>query len=476
MPAAAFAEGKRNGGRAAAGFSGNSMKEQDKSVLRNPSGDRNSGVVGDVGGPEAQTHNMRRLILGFRARTSELEIGNERLRNINRELARSRKKYRELYHGSPAGYFSTDLHGTILEANHAFASMVGADPGRLIQIPLSDVVILPDRAAFDDYFPKLIAHGKARIARLRVHRHDGGQFAATLSGVLAKEETAGVPRRIRHSIVDIGDVLKAEDLAEKMNRQLANVNAELNEKIEKLRIAKENLEALDKKKNEFLSIASHELRVPLGTIIGFAQTLLSKEIALGEGDREKYTGIILSEGRRLNHLLQELLSVARMENNSAAYNLKEIQICNLVREVIREMRLPPDILIKTNGIDSLQCLVTADWDKVKQVLINLIDNAARFSDSGDSITISVLDNFDTIRIGVKDQGPGIRDEDKNRIFEKYYNVRQKNEHGFRNDDGMGLGLAIAKEIVNSHGGHIWVDSEFGKGSHFFFTLPKAAVH
>jgi PAS domain S-box-containing protein len=416
--------------------------------------------------------NLDRLVSDLRARQHDLEAQNRELRRIRAVLENSRRNFRDLYDFAPVGYFSIGKNGVILEANLAFASMVGVDRSRLIKMQFADFVVRCDRNTFDSFCTQVFDSGSSQAIGLRIAKRNSGQFIAMLSGNLAKGP-AGVPVRARTAIADVTDRLKSEAIIQKINKDLMQTNQSLQEKQEKLEISVEKFRTLDKIKNDFLSIASHELRVPLGTIIGFAQTLLSKEIFLAEGEREKYAGIILSEGRRLNHMLEELLDVARLEKGRIVYDLKETNAYDLICEVVSSLRPPPHVTVTAALPDSNIAPVMADCEKIKQVLINLIDNAVRYTAPECSVTVSAVEKDEMVRIGVKDCGPGIQEEDRERIFEKYYKAKTSPKANGKSMKGMGLGLAISKEIVDAHGGEIWVESEPGKGAHFYFTLPKA---
>ncbi len=416
--------------------------------------------------------NLDRLVSDLQAHQHDLEAQNRELRRIREVLEKSRRNFRDLYDFAPMGYFSIDRKGAILEANIAFASMVGVDRSRLIKMQFADFVVRCDRNSFDSFCKQVFDSGSSQAIGLRIAKRNSGRFAAMLSGMLVKGP-AGGPVRARTAIADVTERLKSEAIAQRINKDLMQTNQSLREKQEELEISIEKFRTLDKIKNDFLSIASHELRVPLGTIIGFAQTLLSKEIFLAEGEREKYAGIILSEGRRLNHMLEELLDVARLEKGRAVFDLKETNVCDLIRDVLNSLRPPPNVTVKAALPDSNVASVMADCEKVKQVLINLIDNAVRYTGPECSVTVSAVEKDGAVRIGVKDCGPGIQEEDRERIFEKYYKAKTSPKANGKSMKGMGLGLAISKEIVDAHGGEIWVESELGKGSHFYFTLPKA---
>lgn len=221
---------------------------------------------------------------------------------------------------------------------------------------------------------------------------------------------------------------------------------------------------VDRLKSELISTVSHELRTPMSSILGFAELLTTRQLA--EGKKKEYIGIIQSEAKRLTQLINDFLDIQRMESGRQVYNMRKVDIKAVAEETVRLYRDSSgrDILLETS---STIPFVYGDEDKIKQVFSNLISNAVKYSSEGD-IRISLSRDGMMVKCSVSDRGIGIPDEEKDKIFERFFRVHSEDT---REIGGTGLGLAICREIVTAHGGDIWFESEVGKGSTFSFTIP-----
>jgi signal transduction histidine kinase len=219
-------------------------------------------------------------------------------------------------------------------------------------------------------------------------------------------------------------------------------------------------------KTEFVSIASHELRSPITSIVAFAQTLLTEDQVFSYEERRHFLEIIESEGRRLGNLLGHILDLSRIESGKIGVTKGSFDINQLVLRTIETIRIPQGITI-TQSIPKTETIVCADSDRIKQVLTNIIDNAIKYSRG--SIDIKVISENNWVVISIADNGMGIQPEEIDRIFEPFFQSRKKG-----NPKGTGLGLAISRGIIEAHGGSMWVESKLDKGSTFLFKLPKGS--
>jgi signal transduction histidine kinase len=230
--------------------------------------------------------------------------------------------------------------------------------------------------------------------------------------------------------------------------------------------------------------ASHELRTPLASITGFARLvqkrmeervipLLPKE---GDGRTERAVNqieenlqIILAEGQRLTSLINTLLDLEKIESGKMEWQFRSLSISEVVRQATSATAALFEVKRLSLVVELAENLpqVLGDQDKLMQVVINLISNAVKFTKAG-RITIQARQDGENITISVSDQGIGIAAADQPRLFEKFTQV---GDMLTEKPQGTGLGLAISKEIVERHGGKIWVESEEGKGSTFLFSLP-----
>jgi signal transduction histidine kinase len=228
------------------------------------------------------------------------------------------------------------------------------------------------------------------------------------------------------------------------------------------------LREFDRLKDEFIAIVSHELRTPLTSVYGAAMTL--EQHTLDEGRQRALLEIISTEAARLSRLLDDILWVSRLDSGRARPYITHVEPLPLMEDVVDATRthLPTGLSLDLLH-DAAPPDVAADPDKLRQVLVNLIENAVKYSHEG---RIEVrLDRVDgRVRFSVTDEGPGIPLTQQERIFEKFYRLDPNMTQGV---GGTGLGLYICRELVDAMQGEIWVESVPGSGSTFSFELPVA---
>ena len=275
-------------------------------------------------------------------------------------------------------------------------------------------------------------------------------------------------------------LVEAANKLESYNRTLEQ---KVKERTLELKEANRKLEEADRIKTEFLSTVSHELRTPLAAVLGFAKIISKRfdnvifpNLRLEEDTVrasvlkvKKNINTIISEGERLTDLINDLLDVTKIEAGKVEWEMKPVSVAEIIK-------LASDITSSTfeqHGLE-LECDVENDLPEIsgdkyrlEQVLINLFSNAIKFTENGYIRCRAWMINSE-ILISVKDTGEGINKDDQESVFEKFRQVSIVPKDKPR---GTGLGLPICKEIVNRHGGRIWVESEPGKGSTFSFTLP-----
>ena len=259
----------------------------------------------------------------------------------------------------------------------------------------------------------------------------------------------------------------AEVLAERA--ALAIENAKLyTEQVE----ARRKVEDLSRLKDEFLSIASHELRTPVTSIKGYTQ--LAKML-IKEGDlntSEEYLDIALDQIDRMSRLILELLDVSRIETGRLEIRRESIVWPQFVRDVVhRHHTAVSDRRFHVSVPDDGK-MITGDRDRLEQVLGNLLENAVKYSPDGSDVTVTVDDRGDSLVTAVCDRGIGIPADELAQVFERFHRGRQVSSTNY---GGLGLGLYITKQIIERHGGTIWVESKEGQGTTFFFSLPTAEV-
>jgi signal transduction histidine kinase len=236
------------------------------------------------------------------------------------------------------------------------------------------------------------------------------------------------------------------------------------------------LQKLDKIKSNFLNITSHELRTPMSAIKGYIQMMLKGNLGTINEEQKHSLEVILRNSNRLDRLIQDILDISRLESGTMKFITEKTDVTIMVNEIAEIMQASADLKrIKINaetGIDVPE--LTIDKDRITQVVVNLLNNAIKFSPDSSMIQIKARKEKEDVLFEVQDYGRGIPEEHHKKIFQTFYQVDSDADTKF---GGAGLGLAICYGIIIAHGGRIWVEStgKPGEGSTFRFTLPVESV-
>ncbi|MCB9286733.1 MAG: response regulator [Lewinellaceae bacterium] len=233
----------------------------------------------------------------------------------------------------------------------------------------------------------------------------------------------------------------------------------------------ERLEEIDQLKDQFLANTSHELRTPLNGIIGIAEWLYEKRNEVGPEALKENLSVVISAGKRLNNLVNDIMDFSRLKNAELQLYPKPLHLRSLV-DIILRINLPltkgkPLQLANEAPVDLSP--VMADEDRLQQILQNLVSNAIKFSDKG-KVAISAREVDGEVEVAISDEGIGIPEEKRESVFQAF---QQGDGSAARAYEGTGLGLSITRYLIELHGGKIWLKSELGKGSTFYFTLPAS---
>ena len=234
-----------------------------------------------------------------------------------------------------------------------------------------------------------------------------------------------------------------------------------------------DLKRVERIRRDFVANVSHELRTPVTVIKGYAETLLSGDLADDPQRRERFLGIIQKHAERLSSLVRDLLTLSELESGEVSMQPQKVQLEDAVKQallLVGQRGEEKGVILEWLGDAGAGC-VRADRSRLDQVLINLLDNAIKYSPQGGKVTVQAVEEGGMVRVSVRDTGIGIPAKDLPRLFERFYRV---DEARSRDKGGTGLGLSIVKHIVQAHGGSVQVESTQGQGSTFSFTIPRCA--
>ena len=285
----------------------------------------------------------------------------------------------------------------------------------------------------------------------------------------------GVPLQVKGKVIGVlealnktGDGIFTQDDMQTLSTLAAHAaiaieNARLVTEIQK---AYEELSELDRLKSDFVAIASHELQTPLTIILGYASFL--KEEATGAASEQ--LDIVLRSALRLRSLINDMINLRHIETGEAELELEQLSLNELVTTITAEFASLAEAKKQTISIKlaSQLPMVKADRQKLHLVLANLLSNAIKFTPEGGGVQAEVEAKENEVWVAVRDTGIGITPREQERIFDRFYQVEPSLTRRF---EGIGLGLSIAKGMVELHGGRIWVESVEGMGSSFTFALP-----
>jgi PAS domain S-box-containing protein len=388
--------------------------------------------------------------------TVGVEIGQFiRRSDITQALRRSEADHRAIFERSPIGIVRISSDGELVESNPAVLSMLEYDFVALRGSAWPDLLRAYDQAAARQQFAPLLA-GITSGSSVQVR-------AATASGkwLWLQLTATSIPDsngRPEHVLVMIEDVTTVRETSD----QLA-------EALESQRNANANLEKLDHTKTEFLSIVSHEFRTALTGIQGFSE--LIREGGLEIEEVRAYGGYIFNDADRINRLIGDMLDLDRMESGRMSMRSGDVDINEVLSEAITRSSTSVASVDFESDLDPRLPIVAGDRDRLIQVVSNLVNNAVKYSPDGGKVTLSTRSEDGFALVSVADTGLGIPPDEIGHVFERFRRVRSGAAQSI---PGTGLGLTIVKQIVEMHGGKIWVESAVGHGSAFHFTIPLAA--
>ena len=289
----------------------------------------------------------------------------------------------------------------------------------------------------------------------------GGAIAAGIALLLARLLALGMTRPLRDMARASGRMAQG-DYGQRVHTTSRDEVGELARAFNRMSAELAQVERL---RRELVANVSHELKTPISALRAHLENLLD---GVEEADRATLQ-VMLAQSERLSRLVEQLLDLSRLESGDIPFERSAVELGPLVNEVLSEVRVGvgDDVRVVPEISPGLPP-VWADRERLHQVVFNLLDNALRFTPPGGTVTVSVTSDRDAVQVRVADTGPGIPAEHLPHVFERFYRVDQSRSRG---DGGTGIGLAIARSIVEAHRGRIWAESEVGSGSTFGFALP-----
>jgi len=255
------------------------------------------------------------------------------------------------------------------------------------------------------------------------------------------------------------------------NRYLMRQHAALRRADEEILQINRQLEQSNRYKSEFLANMSHELRTPLNAVLGFSEILLDATMNLTSGERIEFLRNIHSSGQHLLGLINDILDLAKIEAGKMELHAEDMPVAEALQEVtsiLEPMARQQGLQLIMAGLADVG-VIKADRSKFKQVLYNLLSNAVKFTPPPGQITVTVKDSPEQLTVSVHDTGIGMKEEDLPKLFREFEQIDGSYTRRYQ---GTGLGLALCRRFVEMHGGRIWAESHFGKGSTFTFTIPR----
>ena len=404
--------------------------------------------------------DVRSLCHELEVHQIELELQNEELLRVQAKLVESEEKYRDLYEFAPIGYLTLESNGEIREANLTAASLFGTERANLMNNRFQAYLDRGSLQAFDAFCRHVMESDAKQTEEFRLNGagRKGGVHIWVLTEARAIQD--GIRHGFRMAVIDITE-------RKRMDEELKKRTAELV-------IAKEAAEAATDTKAAFLANMSHELRTPMNAVIGFTSLLLDEPMT---SEQKEFIEGIREGGEALLAIINDILDFSRMEREKELehqpFSLKQCidEALDLVVVQASNKCLNLSSTIKYSTPDT----IIGDHGRLRQILVNLLANAVKFTDAGDvSLIVSSItdDKGREILFRVTDTGIGIPQDKINEIFEPFNQV----EHTIsRKREGVGLGLAISRQLVELMGGKIWAESVPGKGSAFSFTIQAVTV-
>jgi signal transduction histidine kinase/ActR/RegA family two-component response regulator len=399
--------------------------------------------------------DVQKLIHELEVHQIELELQNAELMRARSVAQHALKKYAELYDFAPSGYFTLSKSGEIIDLNLSGANLIGKERARLKHDQFGFFVSDDTKPIFNHFLNNIFSSKVKMTCEVALLTNADLPIYVYISGIITENG-----EQCLIAVIDINERKKVEqDLIK----------------------AKEKAEESDRLKSAFLANMSHEIRTPMNGILGFTELLKKPELT-GE-KQQQYISMIEKGGVRMLNIINDIISISKVESGQMEVSISETNINEQIEYIYTFFK--PEVqrkgmkLLWKNSLPAKEAIIKTDREKIYAILTNLVQNAIKYSDGGtiefgynlktiDESTLKSANVSAELEFYVKDTGIGIPHDKRIAIFERFVQADIGDKRAFQ---GAGLGLSISKAYVEMLGGRIWVESEEGKGSTFYFTIP-----
>ena len=383
-------------------------------------------------------------------------------------LKESEEKFRALVEATSDWIWEVDPEGVYTYASPRVRDLLGYEPIEVIGRKAFDFMDPEKVSGVTEEFADIVRERRPFTGLENVNIGKGGRRVVLETSGVPMLDARGNLMGYRGIDRDISDRKRAEESLRKSHEEL---EWRVRERTAELELAKAQAESANRSKSEFLANMSHELRTPLNHIIGFTELLVDKRLGALNDVQEEFLNDVLSSSKHLLSLINDVLDISKVEAGRLDLELKDVSLRTLIESslmMVKEKAITHGITLMVD-LDRAPALLKADERALKQIMYNLLSNAVKFTPDGGLIMVAGESDGGSARVTVRDTGIGIKAEDLERIFNPF---EQADNSASRKYQGTGLGLTLAKRLVERHGGRIWAESRGeGKGSTFSFAIP-----
>ena len=394
----------------------------------------------------------RRLVHELRVYQVELETQNEELRRAQGELDAARTKYFDLYDLAPVGYLTVNKNGLIMEANLTCANLLGVARATLKKQPLTRFIFREDQDSYYHHRRALVETGEPQVCEMRMLHRDGGHFWALLEETLAKDAESG-ESMVWAVISDITARKRAEEALLESEQGVRRLNEHI---------------------LNMVMVLSHDIRGPIVTIASILKLMVrgaygKLDQKLADMIRDLTTVCVGLLGTTEDFLGKASIVKASIEMESETLDLLNDVIDPLLEEFRHDIaRCEITMDDQLSGLPAGSMTINASTTWLKAVYRNLFSNAIKYGGQGSTISFGIEESESHWRLNVRNSGEPVPEKDRKKLFAKFGRIKTSNGPV---PDGVGLGLSLAKEIIQAHGGEIWYEA-LSDGSNFVFTIPR----